>query len=87
MPSAQFAITHDDQWRDLFEAVCLSRKTLQLFLITTYIVLQVDEGSSDPRELIRRVQEKYEFVLKFSKYSIKIFIHTMYSQPGQAASA
>jgi len=87
MPSAQFAITHDDQWRDLFEAVCLSRKTLQLFLITIYIVLQVDEGSLDPRELIRRVQEKHEFVLKFGRYSINFQLHTMYSQPGQAASA
>ena len=80
----------DHAWRSMawsFWSRWSFQKKITNFLITTYIVLQVDEGFLDPTKLIRRVQEKYEFVLKFGKFSIFQISYTMYSQPGQAAFA
>jgi hypothetical protein len=74
MPEVQFAITHDDQWCDVLEAVGFSGITpgARAILTMTYVALQANRDSLDNKELYRQVREKYELVLQSGGCQVSI---------------
>ena len=60
-PNARVAVTHDDDWCALIEEVCMSDRDGYRF---AYLSPKADERFPDDDELLRRLRQKYNPILK-----------------------